>query len=281
MSYPYLIPYIFPLPLDYDCTIALPATSVGRRLRGGNGKVRWRVTCFHDGEIVDEMDRHLAFSNGALADGISTIYRWQGTEHDWRGNAGYMEIYFDADDDDTAFWTKDCVEFYALYSAPGKKTFRADGTYKFASPPTIAQIAAFGEFSEGYPTIHIDRERNYGESFVLLNPYEKPILASLATHDDRKIQRLRIPPKSGRNMELEPLLRPDELRYFARAQLKANNRVVPFHVRHSLSSPYVITDHEHLDPFRSDPTHLPAFQKLRFEIGHFLDRRFNINWHRQ
>ena len=191
-----------------------------------------------------------------------------------------MEIHFDAADENTFFPAKDCIEFYALYSAPGKKTFRADGTFKFASPPTIAQIAAFGEFCEGYPSVRVDRKRNYGESFVLINPYEKPIVVTLATPDERKFTRLRVPPRSGRNLELTDLLQPDVEIFFSRVQLKASNRLVLFHVRHSISGSYVITDHEHLDPFRSDPTHVPAFQKLRLAIGYFFDRRFNINWSR-
>ena len=278
MAYQYIIPYILPLPLDYDCTIALPASAVGKRLKNGTGAVSWRVVCFHDGELVDEMERQLIFEDGRLSNSACTTYVWNGTHHEWSGNSGYMEIHFDADDEDTFFSTKDCIEFYALYSAPGKKTFRADGTFKFASPPTIAQIAAFGEFCEGYPSVRIDQARNYGESFVLINPYEKPILVTLATPDDRKLSRLRVPPRSGRNLVLADLLQLHGKSFVSRFQLKASNRIVLFHVRHSMSGPYVITDHEHLDPYRSDPTHVPAFQKLRLAIGYFLDRRFNINW---
>ncbi len=35
----------------------------------------------------------------------------------------------------------------------------------------------------------------------------------------------------------------------------------------------MITDFEHLDPFRTDPTHLPAFQWFRQWVGRTLELR--------
>ena len=212
---------------------------------------------------------------------IRTFFFWPGSNHEWGNNAGFVEMHFDSANEETLFVTNSCIQIYGLYSAPGRKTFRADGAYKFASPPIINQIAASGIFNEGSPPICIDKAKSYGETLSIINPYEKPTLASIQLHDGRQIKRKKIAPRSAANISLGNLLKLNESRYIARLQLTASNRVIAFHIRHSFTKPYVITDHEHMDPYRYDPTHIPAFQKFRMAIGRLLDQRFGINWHKQ
>lgn len=278
--FPYLIPYLSPLPVDYDCTLDIPLSKIGDRLKDRTGAVTWTTRVFHSGQILDERVHELDFRTGELQNDAPPPYCWKSRGHDFDSNAGFVETVFEASNDRTQFITKDMVGFYALCSSPERKTFRADGAYKTSSPMTIGQIAKFGTFCEGYPSLNIDRERDYGETVVFVNPYKKPILVSLLTHDGRKIERRRVMPGSALNVPLLQLLKDDENSYTGRLQLIATNRIIVFHVRHSLSDPTYITDHEHLDPFRSDYTHVPAFQKLRLTAGRFLDRRFGINWHR-
>ncbi|HAA91184.1 MAG TPA: hypothetical protein DCS82_11990 [Rhodospirillaceae bacterium] len=281
MAYSYLVPYLLPLPVGYDCSIKLPPASIGRRLINGSGQVLWRINLFHNGECIHQMEQMLVFENQVLTNEAETLFFWNGSEHDWDDNSGFVEMHFDTADEDTHFSTNDCIQIYGLYSAPNQKTFRADGAYKFASPPIINQIASFGVFSEGYSALCIDRSKGYGESLCLVNPYEKAILAKIQTHDDRPIKRTRIAPLSAANIVLTDLLEPEEKRFVGRLQISASNRLIAFHVRHSITKPFTITDHEHFDPYRDDPTHVPAFQKFRMMVGRFLDQRFGINWHRR
>jgi len=72
---------------------------------------------------------------------------------------------------------------------------------------------------------------------------------------------------SVRRVDLAQLLEVGEWRWRGRLQLTANNRLITFDVKHSFADPTLITDHEHLDPFRADPTHLPLTRLLRARAG--------------
>ena len=59
-------------------------------------------------------------------------------------------------------------------------------------------------------------------------------------------------------------------------QIKATNWIITFNYKHSLKNNKIISDYEHLDPYRGEPTFLPSFQLLRIKIGQILDKyRFN------
>ena len=59
-------------------------------------------------------------------------------------------------------------------------------------------------------------------------------------------------------------------------QIKANNRIITFNYKHSLKKDKIISDYEHLDPYRGEPTYLPPFQLLRINNGQIPDKyRFN------
>ncbi|WP_374630829.1 hypothetical protein [Ferrovibrio sp.] len=273
MGYSYLIPTLLDAPEGYDVTVDYARDQLTRRLRGGAGRVRWTTRIYHDGQVVGGQERDLDFSKPDIA---PLRYVWRGTEFDYQGRPGYVENSFSALDAETEFTTKMPVGTYGFYSARNKPSFRGDADFKFGSPPVIATVARFRRLIEAYPTSWLDRERGYGESLVFINPYARPILANLQSHDGRSLPRLRVQPQSGALMRLEPLLRVDEPRWIGRLQITANNRCLIFHVRHAFGDHTNIVDHEHLDPFRADTTHLPAFQAIRQGIGRYLKMRFGI-----
>ena len=41
-------------------------------------------------------------------------------------------------------------------------------------------------------------------------------------------------------------------------------------MKHSLREPGIISDHEHLDPYRGEPTHFPATRWFRLKVGKWL-----------
>ena len=163
--------------------------------------------------------------------------------------------------------------FYNVYAAPGRKTFFACHRRKFGSPQVIGQIAAFGRYVDAYPVIHIDRKRDLADSLVLINPYAKPILAKILTDDGRRFSRLRVKPMAARMIDLAALISPDRPRWLGQIQLTANNRLLTHIVKHSLVDPTRIGTVEHLDPFRSDPSHYPLFQWIRLQVGEVLRSR--------
>ena len=157
-------------------------------------------------------------------------------------------------------------------SSDRRKAF-TDNAWKYAAPPVIQQIAEYGRFADAYPAVLIDRDRDLGMSVILINPYMKDIICRLYTHDGRKPLRVRIPSMSARRAELLDFLEPSERRWRGQIQLTANNRVVTYIVWHSLREPVAVSDQEHLDAYRGEPTHIPATLQLRRNVGAFVGRK--------
>lgn len=266
----FLFPSITHLPPGYDCTIAVPYQRVADRLIGGRGTVAYTIQVFCEGAMQAEQGGQLVFERGRLAGPAPDAFTWRDAGDKWDGNSGYLELSFQAGDGQAIFHTQAVIGFYSIYTKQGRKAFFSDNAYKYGSPPIIGQIAAFGRFVDGYPVVHLDRARDLGLSLVLINPYKKPVNARVFAHDGRTCPFVKVPPVSVRVLRLAELLRQDEPSWIGQIQLTANNRLVTYVMMHSLRDPRIISDHEHLDPFRSDPTHLPAFQLLRQRVGKYL-----------
>jgi hypothetical protein len=156
---------------------------------------------------------------------------------------------------------------YAIAWRIGGKSILASTAYKYGSPQIIEMMSAFGSFVEAFPAVHIDRERDFGQSVALINPYLKPIVVDILTHDGRTLPRIRVPARSVRYCQLAAILHPNETRWLGQIQMTATNRIVAYMYKHSLSDPTQISDQEHMDPYRSDPTHFPLTQQWRLRFG--------------
>ena len=272
----YLIPTISSLPLGYDCLIPIPAAKFTARLTGDSGRVRHRLRVYYDGQIVAEETRQFDIRGGRISSPWPDAYQWYDRNVPGCENPGFLESEFRVEEGDIYFVGNTPLAFYSIYSAAGKKGFLSDNAYKFSAPPVIAQIAAYARYVDTYPAVRLDRERDYGDSLVLINPYNKPILCSVKTMDKRKLPRFRVPALSARYLHLDNLFEENESTWTGEIQLTANNRLVTFDIKHALSDIRTISDHEHLDPFRADPTHMPLFQWCRAYVGEVLSRRFGI-----
>lgn len=188
------------------------------------------------------------------------------------GVSGYLENRFCVEDNAPLFTTNAVMPFYSIYNKAGKKSFFSDNAYLYASPPVIAQIAEYGQYIDAYPVVRIDRDRDYGESILFINPYHKPLKANVLTASGRAIRGIRVPPMSARRASLEPLLEDAARRWAGQIQITATNRVITFDMKHSLQDPNQISDHEHLDPYRGEPTHFPATRWFRLKVGKWLMR---------
>lgn len=277
MTYSYLIPTLLDAPAGYDVTVNYGPSQIARRMRGGGGRVRWLMRVYHNGKVVEGRERIIDLDPKSISSMPPLTEVWRSTEFAYNGAPGYIENSFSVVDDSSAFLTKMPVGTYGFYSARGKPSFRGDADFKFGSPPVIATVAHFKRLVESYPSSVLDRERGYGESLVFINPYARPILAQVRSHDGRELPRTRVGAQSGAMLSLETLLRPDEKNWAGRIQITANNRCLIFHLRHRFGNQSEIVDHEHLDPFRADVTHLPAFQLFRQRFGSFLKKRFGLS----
>ncbi|MBH61784.1 MAG: hypothetical protein CL569_04920 [Alphaproteobacteria bacterium] len=273
MAANYIVPLIYILLPGHDCRVRPAYASLGQCLIGGSGRLIVSSRVYHDGvSHLDEQYR-VEFRDGQLVGGAPETLHWPGQQKDLGSEPGYWEIGFQAEDEAPIVANTIAGANYASYRASGKRLILADPPLKYASPPTIDQIAAYGQFVDGCVVTRIDRKRNFGESIALLNPYNKPILASVFGHDEQKLRRIRVPAQSGRFARLAGLLRESEDRWVGQVQLTATNRLCTYNVKHAFDNPADITHCEHLDSFRADPTHMPAFQMLRQQVGWFLARR--------
>lgn len=273
MAWSYLLPTISSLPLGYDCTIPIPMDLLSRRVSSLPSTVIAYHRVYHEGKVIDEGEQEIVLQPEGASSLPPKPLIWRDPGKGWSEHSGFIEAGFRAADGSDIFPSKAVLGFYAIYSSPGKKSFFSDNAYKYGSPPIISQIAAFGKFVDGYPVVHLDRDRDLGETVILINPYQRPVVARVMTHDGRTFGKTRIPPLSARSMKLAELLQPNERSWFGQLQLTASNRLVTYSVKHSLRDPTVISDHEHLDAFRADPTHLPMFQAFRQRVGKYLKVR--------
>ena len=269
MAESYIFPTIVSLPIGYICTVPHPYKQIGERIvvRDRNVPVTVNLTATRDGGEVWRRTDELVFYNGRLVNEVPAAVRVDAFE-DRKGSApGFLEMAVEIADEAPAFSTKAVLGLYSIYTRKGAKTFFSDNAYKYGAPPIISMIARFKRYVDGYPVVHIDRERYLGETLVLINPYKKPILAEIRTADGRKMGRKRIGAECVSNVDLSQLLTQNETSWRGQIQLTANNRLITFSIKHRLGDVTDISDHEHLDPFRSDPTFQPTSLQLRQWTG--------------
>ena len=271
MQYSYMIPLIFSWPKGYDFSLSISGDLIRKRLVGQSGALKVKATFNWNGRIVADDERVFRF-DGATTPEI--FFEKSANAQDGTDSHGYIEVQFEVGSGDSWFNTKHPPGVYGIYRREGEMSFRSDPNYKFGVPAVILSVAENGIYLDGYPTIHIDRSRDCLESLVLINPYTRPIIVDGKTHDDRKLPRIRVDAHTATRFPLDSLMTGSEVTYSGRLQLTATNRIVTFHMRHDNGEPRAITDHEHLDPYRGDPTHVPASVYAKQKFGKFLKRRF-------
>ncbi len=271
----YLIPVIFSLPPGHRILISVPPDLLRRRLKTEHADVTVIARAFIDGETVWSETNTVSLSRGEKG-GQSVEFSFDNDRERFNGAPGFMEIEFLSAGDEAIFSKKAPPELYGLYSRPGCQGFRADGSYKFGVPSVIASVTKYKTFVESFQAIDIDLMRDRFESVTLLNPYSRPLVVTLSTVDGRQLPRVKVPAKSVIWVSLEGFLRDDETSLKTRLQLMSTNRVVSYHVRHSGGTEPIITDHEHLDIYRADPTHSPITLYWRDRLARVVSQHFGF-----
>lgn len=271
MPHNYFVPIVMWLPPGRKSTMVLPVRGLKDCLIGETGRVRRDWTVFVDGKPVDSGSDLFHFTSAGETSGYTATLSY--VMPPGAPSGGYLECALRADDDKTLFKVMRLPGAYNIHSAPTNKSFFTCHTHKFASPPVISQIARFGQFVDCYSVATVDRMADLTTSLVLVNPYGKAIVAKVLTREGRRIDAIRVAPKSATRVDLQALLREDERSWGGHIQLTANNRALTWLVKHRISAPDAIATVEHLDPFRADETHMPLTKALRNWIGEWLERR--------
>lgn len=256
----YIYPTIVSLPIGYGVKIPLDEGQFVQRLATGDADIRARFVVYRAGQKASSEERILSFRKKKLVAGALQPFAW--TDPDPAEDQPFGEMHFEAADDRPIFCLNVPFSTYAVYSAPGKKSFFSDASYKYGSPPIINQMAMVGRFVETFTVVHLDRARDLGETLSFINPYMRAINVQVLGHDGRAMPRTQIAPLSCRHVSIEPLLGADDS-WLGQIHLTATNRLVVYHIKHSLRNPRLISDHEHLDPFRAEDTHWPLTRLLR------------------
>ena len=272
MAFNYMIPVVGVIPEKYDCTLDPPFDNLAGCITEVGAEILWRVRVYRNAELLESFEQSFEGSPGSIENAPGPI-QLKRTEEEWREDARFFESDFISVSGEPTFSANTPPPFYTVYTSPGRKSFISDNAYKFSQPTIISQVAAYGRYLDAYAPLLIDRTKDYEESVALTNPYNRDNICRILASDGRKIEPIRVPALSTRIVPLSQLLDETEDRWQGRIQLTAFNRLITFNVKHALSDRGIINDFEHLDPFRAEPTHLPAFQIFRQWIGEKLKLR--------
>jgi len=261
--FPYIYTTIVTLPLGYNTKVIIPVKALKERISKDyhDFEVEVKFTGFREGKIFhDELKIINKASQGFLEFEIED-------QDKFSQFPGYAELSFIEKNKKSIFTDRQAMSFYTTYYHKNKKSFLSDNAYKFGSPATINQMASIKKYIDAYPTVTIDKRKDLDESLVFINPYKRKIKSYIISSDGRKIENIIISPFSAKEILLSKLLKENESCWQGHVQLTASNRLITFNFKHSYSNKKIISDYEHLDPFRGDPTYIPLTKFLRQKIG--------------
>lgn len=270
MLYSYVFPTIVTLPLGYRAIVIPPIDQVCDRLAVPDADVLVNLTRYDEGKATAVGSHRISFRNGKYVGPDIAPFEIPDPRTQGFNEPGYLEIETIHPDGDHVFRSKRVFGLYTVFAGENKASFLSDNAYKYGSPPIISQMSRFKTFVQTYPVIRLDRRMGFGESLTLINPYKMALVATIATEDGRKLKRRKIPAQSARNWDLSEILRDDENEWLGQIQLTASNRVITFSFKHRFGDQETISDYEHLDPFREDPTHMPMSVRLRQRLGSWM-----------
>jgi hypothetical protein len=266
--YSYILPSVISLPLGYNCRIFLPCSSLISRLdKETDYEIAINIKAYREKNIFFE--KTIEINKKDKIKNIDFLILDQQNNSKF---AGYAELEIYEKNKKIIFKNRAALNFYSIFFKDGKKSFLSDNAYKFGSPTVINQMSIIKKYLDAYPTVTIDKKKDLGETIVMINPYPKEIVASLVTNDNRLINRIKINSQSCKEINLYNLLDENENFWQGHIQIKATNRIITFNYKHSLKNNKIISDYEHLDPFRGEPTFLPSFQLLRIKIGQIFEK---------
>lgn len=268
--YSFIFPTIVAFAKGYDLTTVLPVEGLTGYLHVDDADLVATYTLWSEGKVLATRTTTVPFRAGRFAGTQPIVETFREEDIPEPPGPVFLEFSLKEASDKAVFVGRILHGWYSIYSKPGKKSFFSDNAVKYGSPPVIEMVARYGKFIDTYPVVHIDRERGFGESLVLINPYTRPIVVDIQTYDKRKLPRTKVPPLSSRWIDLSQFLKEGETAWRGQMQLTAANRIVTFECKHRFGDQTVITDHEHLDPYRADPTHLRAGRKARIVLGDAL-----------
>lgn len=268
----YLLPLIIAFPKGYDVCIIVPINQIKERLikNFNKEKILIKSNLINDGKIVLQKEKKIILDKNNNEKSVAT-FTFESIKN--LKNPSYIEFEIISFEKKLIF--SDCmgISFYSIFSNKNKKTFLSDNAFKTGSPNVIYQISKIKRFVDTYSAIDINFEKFLGETMFFINPYKKKISCKIKDEDEN-IVGIIIPPESVREFKLEYFANKKKLKYWkGHIQIYATNRLISFNYKHDIRNSELISDFEHLDPYRLEDTTYSLSELARIKIGNFI-RKF-------
>jgi len=138
---------------------------------------------------------------------------------------------------------------YVFVRRPNGGVLTLDSAYKYSVQIITDQMRQTGSFCLVHPAQFVSAARDIGNSVLIVNPFDGPIVARMAIADGAE-HRERIAARHACMIPLQVLL-PDDR--FTCVMYTGNNRYPAWDVRHALSDPTRIHRIDHIEYYRADP----------------------------
>lgn len=225
----------------------------------GDARLSFHIEQFERGKSASHEAFEIAVAKGIPAQAI-VDRRFAADE------LSYVEISITAE---RPYFRKILLEHvYSIVERPDGGNFNLIGAFKFSDRVIINLMRRIGQFCLVHPAHFVAKARNIGNSVLIINPFDGPILARLATAKGRDLKR-RIAPHQATMIPLQELIDDD---CWTCVLYTGNNRYPAWDVRHVYDDPSRVNRIDHLEYYRGDQTvrRLTAGPFLRSKVRRVL-----------
>jgi hypothetical protein len=247
--YYYLAPLIIPiLPKESGATvISINLANALRDIAADDGTaiITFGVQVFEDGKKVGGETFDLRAN--------AKIPELEHFERRYVGNTlGYTEITITSD---RPYFRKLLTEHaHTFIERPDGGMFNVTTMMKFSDPAMIDLMRRIGQFCLVHSGQYVSKENNIGNSTLIANPFDGPIVARLTTGNGKELRR-RIGPREVAMIGLEQLIEDGE---WTCVLFTGSNRYPAWDVRHAYDDRHRINRMDHLEYYRGDLTVRPV-----------------------
>lgn len=274
-TYKYLLPIVSVAPFgELGMTFSVPLEKIRGMLTGKVEALRIEQQLIRDAAVLERQEVTIDVRGGPVDPVFYLNQKSLIPSQDWREgqSVAFIETYISAIGGG-GFAGHFCPSTYTIYSGRQCKTILSDNSLKFGDYNVITQVRAFKRWIAGYPLVEIDHARDVEESFILINPFERPAVAAITAPQAQRRIKLRIPARSGSRVALGKGFGLTEEAWRGQVYVTGPNRLIVFDCKHSLQNPCDVNVLEHLDLFRGDDATEPMTQALRRSVGDMLRMR--------
>ena len=158
---------------------------------------------------------------------------------------------------------------YIFFYSKTSKSYLTELVLKYGHPNIISQYKFFDTFVFTSPNIFINKKKDFCDVLAVVNPYEKNILVTVTTHDNRKIKHI-AKARSGSKIFLDQLLTKNEMEWKGCIHITGNNRIIVNLLKTSFSDKNIIYDCEHPDYYMPINNYVGMFKYIRTKIANYL-----------